>query len=180
MNSAATDIAEKLATLNRIYFDKFGWIFIVCATGKSAEEMLRLLEARLANQPEDELRLAAAEQNQITLLRLRKLFHATRISTHVLNTSSGKPAGGVPVHLYQADRQIAAGATDADGRCQNLLASGQTLIPGVYRLVFDVAALFPDGLYPEVNISFSVNAEVAHYHLPLLISPFGYTTYRGS
>ena len=73
-NSAAMETAEKLATLNRIYFDQFGWIFIVCATGKSAEEMLSLLEARLANQPEDELRIAAAEQNKITLLRLRKLL----------------------------------------------------------------------------------------------------------
>jgi allantoicase len=74
MNSATMDTAEKLAALNRIYFDKFGWIFIVCATGKSAEEMLRLLEARLTNRPDDELRIAAAEQNQITLLRLRKLL----------------------------------------------------------------------------------------------------------
>lgn len=74
MNSAGRDTAEKLAGLNRIYFDKFGWIFIVCATSKSAEEMLRLLEARLANPPEEELRIAAAEQNKITLLRLRKLL----------------------------------------------------------------------------------------------------------
>ena len=70
--------------------------------------------------------------------------------------------------------------TDADGRCQNLLGPGQALIPGGYRIVFDVTALFPDGLYPEVTVSFKVSAEVAHYHIPLLISPFGYTTYRGS
>jgi allantoicase len=74
MNAAARDTAEKLAALNRVYLDQFGWIFIVCATGKSAGEMLQLLEARLANQPDDELRIAAAEQNKITLLRLRKLL----------------------------------------------------------------------------------------------------------
>lgn len=74
MNSAATDTAKKLAALNQTYFEKFGWIFIVCATGKSAEEMLSLLEARLPNRPEDELPIAAAEQNKITLLRLRKLL----------------------------------------------------------------------------------------------------------
>ncbi len=74
MNSAAVNTAQKLAALNQAYFDKFGWIFIVCATGKSAEEMLSLLQARLPNQPEDELRIAAAEQNKITLLRLRKLL----------------------------------------------------------------------------------------------------------
>jgi OHCU decarboxylase len=74
MNSAAIDTAHKLAALNQSYFDKFGWIFIVCATGKSADEMLGLLEARLADEPDDELRIAAAEQNKITLLRLRKLL----------------------------------------------------------------------------------------------------------
>jgi len=74
ITSAAIDTANKLAALNQIYFDKFGWIFIVCATGKSAKEMLSLLEARLPNRPEDELRIAAAEQNKITLLRLRKLL----------------------------------------------------------------------------------------------------------
>jgi OHCU decarboxylase len=74
MNSAAIATAKKLAALNQTYFDKFGWIFIVCATGKSAEEMLSLLEARLPNRPEDELPIAAAEQNKITLLRLRKLL----------------------------------------------------------------------------------------------------------
>jgi OHCU decarboxylase len=74
MNSAATDTAKKLRALNQTSFEKFGWIFIVCATGKSAEEMLSLLEARLPNRPEDELPIAAAEQNKITLLRLRKLL----------------------------------------------------------------------------------------------------------
>jgi 5-hydroxyisourate hydrolase len=103
-----------------------------------------------------------------------------RLSTHVLDTSSGKPASGVRVQLYQGDLQISAGLTDSDGRCQNLLPPGQTLTSGVYRIVFDVAALFPDGLYPEVTVSFKVSAEAAHYHIPLLISPFGYTTYRGS
>jgi OHCU decarboxylase len=74
MNSAASNTAKRLALLNQTYFEKFGWIFIVCATGKSAEEMLSLLEARLPNKRDDELRIAAAEQNKITLLRLRKLL----------------------------------------------------------------------------------------------------------
>jgi 5-hydroxyisourate hydrolase len=103
-----------------------------------------------------------------------------RLSTHILDTSSGKPADGVPVYLYRADRQIGAGVTDSDGRCQNLLPEGQAVDAGVYRIVFDVTALFPDGLYPEVAVSFRVSAQVRHYHIPLLISPFGYTTYRGS
>jgi 5-hydroxyisourate hydrolase len=103
-----------------------------------------------------------------------------RLSSHVLDTSLGKPAANVPVRLYQADRLISSHVTDADGRCQNLLTDGQTLNPGIYRIVFDITAYFPDGLYPEVTISFKVSAGAAHYHIPLLLSPFGYTTYRGS
>jgi OHCU decarboxylase len=74
MSSAAIQTAARLAELNRVYFAKFGWIFIVCATGKSADEMLRLLESRLPNDPDAELGIAAAEQSKITLLRLRKLL----------------------------------------------------------------------------------------------------------
>jgi len=74
MDRAAAQVAERLAELNRVYFDKFGFIFIVCATGKSAPEMLALLEARLPNKLEDELGIAAAEQDKITILRLRKLL----------------------------------------------------------------------------------------------------------
>jgi len=74
MSSAAADVAARLAHMNRVYFDKFGWIFIVCATGKSAAEMLGLLESRLPNLPADEIRIAAVEQNKITLLRLEKLL----------------------------------------------------------------------------------------------------------
>jgi OHCU decarboxylase len=74
MNSAPAQVTERLAEMNRLYFEKFGWIFIVCATGKSAEEMLSLLESRLSNGPEEELGIAAAEQSKITLLRLKKLL----------------------------------------------------------------------------------------------------------
>jgi 5-hydroxyisourate hydrolase len=103
-----------------------------------------------------------------------------RLSTHILDTSSGQPASGVPVRLYQGDHELCSRVTDADGRCQNLLRDGQTLRPGVYRMVFYFTAFFPDGLYPEVAVSFKVSAGVAHYHIPLIISPFGYTTYRGT
>jgi 5-hydroxyisourate hydrolase len=103
-----------------------------------------------------------------------------RLSTHILDTSRGKPAGGVPVQLFEADREISSQITDADGRCQNLLPNGTVLNPGVYRIVFHVAAYFPDGLYPEIAISFKVSAGAEHFHIPLLLSPFGYTTYRGS
>jgi OHCU decarboxylase len=73
VDAATDETLAQLAAGNHAYFEKFGYIFIVCATGKSAEEMLRLLNSRLNNSPEDEIRIAAAEQLQITLLRLRKL-----------------------------------------------------------------------------------------------------------
>jgi 5-hydroxyisourate hydrolase len=103
-----------------------------------------------------------------------------RLSTHILDTSLGKPAPSVPVRLYQGDREISSRVTDSDGRCQNLLPAGLTLEPGVYRIVFDITAYCPDGLYPEITISFKASAGAEHYHIPLLLSPFGYTTYRGS
>ncbi len=102
------------------------------------------------------------------------------ISTHVLNTSSGKAAANVGVRLFESNREIGSSATDANGRCASLLPSGEQLAAGVYRLVFDVQPVFPEGLYPEVSVVFVVRDPAAHYHIPLLISPFGYTTYRGS
>jgi 5-hydroxyisourate hydrolase len=102
------------------------------------------------------------------------------ISTHVLDTASGQPAAGIEVRLFEAGREIGRGVTDAQGRCSSLLPPGSVLSPGEFRLVFSVAARFPDGFYPEVAVSFLVRDVAAHYHVPLLISPFGYTTYRGS
>ena len=102
------------------------------------------------------------------------------ISTHILNTATGRPAGGVEVRLFAGDREINATFTNADGRCLNLLPTGMPLKAGVYRIVFAVRSIFPDGFYPEVSISIEVRDPASHYHVPLLMSPFGYTTYRGS
>ena len=102
------------------------------------------------------------------------------ISTHVLNTSSGSPAANVAVRLFESNREIGRGSTDANGRCSSLLPPGEELAVGAYRLVFDVQFVFPDGFYPEVSVVFIVRDPAARYHIPLLISPFGYTTYRGT
>jgi 5-hydroxyisourate hydrolase len=111
------------------------------------------------------------------------------ISTHVLDTAKGKPAAGVPVRLEHQDSSgkwssLSAGRTDQDGRCTQLLQDGAVLTEGVYRLTFDTAAYFAacgvDGLYPAVEILFRVRAGETHFHVPLLLSPNGYTTYRGS
>ncbi len=106
------------------------------------------------------------------------------ITTHVLDTSRGRPAAGVAVELRIKEaggwRTLGRDQTDADGRLKTLLADAAPLSPAIYEIVYDTRAYFPDGLYPEVKIVFEVREPNAHYHIPLLLSPFGYTTYRGS
>jgi len=103
-----------------------------------------------------------------------------RISTHVLDTSAGKPAQGIVVLLLRGETELSRAITDADGRCPNLVPVEMTLDATVYSLIFQVGEYFPDGFYPQVRIAFKVAAGTPHYHVPLLLSPFGYTTYRGS
>jgi 5-hydroxyisourate hydrolase len=110
------------------------------------------------------------------------------ITTHVLDTSRGRPAAGVPVTLEVEAaggwELVGKGATNADGRIPDLVAEEITLEAGVYRLIFDTARYFATqgtkGFYPEVTITFKLDDPVQHYHVPLLLSPFGYSTYRGS
>lgn len=110
------------------------------------------------------------------------------ISTHVLDITRGKPASGVPVTLERKDpgggySAVNAGHTDADGRVKELVPEG-ALTTGTYRITFDTGSYFAaqgvDGFYPEACIAFTVREADAHYHVPLLLSPFGYSTYRGS
>ncbi len=112
-----------------------------------------------------------------------------RISTHVLDTARGKPAEGVPVRLERQEASgnwlaLASARTDQDGRCSQLLSEDTVLRAGLYRLKFDTANYFAegkvDGLYPVVEITFQVRDGDSHFHIPLLLSPNGYTTYRGS
>ncbi len=105
------------------------------------------------------------------------------ITTHILDTSIGQPARNVAVALENANGAVVGrGHTDQDGRCRDLLQ--QPLISGRYRISFDVAAYFLErdihSFYPVVHIDFEVFDAAQHYHVPLLISPFGYSTYRGS
>jgi 5-hydroxyisourate hydrolase len=111
------------------------------------------------------------------------------ITTHILDTARGRPAEGVPVLLERRDeggawQTLGRGETDADGRLRTLTAEGATLARGVYRLTFDTGAYFStqgvEGFYPEASVVFEVRGAREHYHVPLLLSPFGYSTYRGS
>lgn len=110
------------------------------------------------------------------------------ITTHILDTSIGRPAAGVKVRLHGWNRAewelLGEGFTDADGRLRTLLASDHTLTAGRYRLVFETAAYFHAravaSFYPEVSVVFEVTDASQHFHVPLLLNPFGYSTYRGS
>jgi len=112
----------------------------------------------------------------------------SQITTHILDTSKGRPAENVHIMLQKFEgndhwKQIAEGKTNADGRLPGLLPEDVILEKGIYRLVFDTGNYFKahhvHGFYPFVPIVFEIqNAE--HYHVPLLLNPYGYSTYRGS
>ena len=97
----------------------------------------------------------------------------SHVTTHVLDTAAGRPAAGIPVRLLSRGDQLAEGVTDADGRVSDL--GPDSLAPGDYRLEFDVATPF----LPRVIIEFTITGP-EHYHVPVLLSPYGFTTYRGS
>jgi len=104
------------------------------------------------------------------------------ISTHVLDTSRGAPAAGIRITLERSGEVIGSGVTDDDGRVTELLADGQRLGIGLHKLVFEVGQYFSstNAFYERISIEFVVSSESDHYHVPLLLSPFGYSTYRGS
>ena len=109
------------------------------------------------------------------------------ITTHALDTRSGRPAAGLPISLSKREgadwSTIASGVTNDDGRIADLLEPG-SLTPGVYQMRFDTGAYHQaqgvEGFYPEALITFEIKETSEHYHIPLLLSPFGYSTYRGS
>jgi 5-hydroxyisourate hydrolase len=155
--------------------------------------MLGELERRLTSDPETELVASAEEQRLITRLRLAKLLamhgDTSGLTTHVLDLSRGRPGAGVTVKLLRLDRgnsfiEIAERETDADGRVKSFFDSGASLAPGVYRLRFETQAYFEragvETFWPHVEIAFRVTDPAQHHHVPLLLGPFGYTTYRGS
>jgi 5-hydroxyisourate hydrolase len=112
------------------------------------------------------------------------------LSTHVLDTSAGRPAAGVALRLeVEGDGpggwvELAQATTDADGRVARLLPAGVALAAASYRLTFDTGAYFAArqqaSFYPRVTVVFTVRDAAQHHHVPLLLAPFGYSTYRGS
>ena len=176
----------------QLYEQRFGFTYIVCATGKSAEEMLAILKRRLASNRDGRVargRRAAAADHADSSGKVAGRM--STITTHVLDTVLGKPAAGISVRLEKQEgggwqSEIAAECRPirSRNRCRRTLPrSGADAPPGVYRLTFDTGAYLArigrTSIYPEISITFTCDGE-AHYHLPLLLSDNSYTTYRGS
>lgn len=111
------------------------------------------------------------------------------ITTHVLDTARGRPAANIPVLLERRGRTgdweaVGKGETDHEGRLRNLYPESSPLVPGVYRIMFQTRSYFESldlaAFYPEVVVVFETAPGETHYHVPLLIGPFGFTTYRGT
>ena len=112
----------------------------------------------------------------------------SQITTHVLDTTRGQPAANLPITLFKeqgdAWQELATGMTNQDGRIGGLLDEGIKLAAGIYRMHFNTKAYFDTkqekGFYPYVDIVFELDAGGSHYHIPLLLTAYGYSTYRGS
>ena len=195
--------AEEFARFHRLndaYQTKFGIPFIVCVRRHSKDSILNEFERRLTHEKADALDVALGEIARITALRLdarvtapEKLRVTGRLSTHVLDTHGGRPAQGIAIELWElsrdgADRLIVHAVTNSDGRTEAPLISGRPLPIGTYELRFATAAYYAargvalcDPPYLDViPIRFSIAEPEGHYHVPLVMTPWSYSTYRGS
>jgi hydroxyisourate hydrolase len=189
------ELALRIAEGSREYEAKFGRVFVIRAAGRTRAEILIELRRRLALDPDTELATAAEQLRQIMELRLRTRFSGavlpaesgrSQITTDVLDTARGRPAPRVPVRLDARSEgewhELGRGITGEDGRIEQL---GPAQLPaGRYRLVFDTAAYFATqdliSFFPEIAVDFEMWSVDEHFHIPLLLSPFGYSTHRGS
>ncbi len=186
--------------LNEAYREKFGFPFIVCVRRHTRDSILRQFERRLTHDAATELDAALAEVFRITALRLDQRVSAPdrlkvhgRLSTHVLDTHGGQPAPGVSVELVELSdaeerRLIERAVTNRDGRTDRPLIGGRPIPIGRYELRFAVGDYFARRAVPladpafldVVPVRFSVAEPEGHYHVPLLVTPWSYSTYRGS
>ena len=186
--------------LNTAYRDKFGFPFIICVRRHGRDSIFRQFERRLQNDVAAERGSALREVVRIAALRLAQHVEAPdelpvhgRLSTHVLDTRLGAPAQGVRLELHElfddgGTRLVAAGVTNADGRTDAPLIAGRPLAIACYQLRFAVGDYFKGRGVPLtdppfldiVPLQFAIAEPEGHYHVPLIVTPWSYTTYRGS
>lgn len=185
---------------NDAYTEKFGMPFIICVRRHSKDSILQQFERRLQNTMSAETETALGEIFRIAALRLDQRIEAAdglevhgRLSTHVLDTQAGRPAAGVTIELLELSangeqRMIARATTNRDGRTDEPLIGGRPLPIGRYELRFHVGEYFAGVGAREdeppfldvVPVRFAVAEAEGHYHVPLLVTPWSYCTYRGS
>jgi 2-oxo-4-hydroxy-4-carboxy-5-ureidoimidazoline decarboxylase len=191
---------EAFERVNNAYRARFGFPYIVCVRRHTKDSILRDFERRLPNDVATETRTSIAEICRIAALRLDQLVAGDdrlqvhgRLSTHVLDTHSGRPAAGIAVELVElselgASRVVTRAITNADGRTDAPLIGGRPVPIGRYELVFSVGKYFAARQVPmsdppfldSIPLRFAVSDPEGHLHVPLLVTPWSYSTYRGS
>jgi 2-oxo-4-hydroxy-4-carboxy-5-ureidoimidazoline decarboxylase len=191
---------EAFERVNNAYRARFGFPYIVCVRRHTRDSILRDFERRLPNDAKAEVAISIAEICRIAALRLDQLVTSEdrlpvhgRLSTHVLDTHSGRPAAGIAVELVElselgASRVVARAITNSDGRTDQALIHGRPVPLGRYELSFRVASYFAQRRVPisdppfldHIPLRFSVAEPEGHLHVPLLVTPWSYATYRGS
>jgi 2-oxo-4-hydroxy-4-carboxy-5-ureidoimidazoline decarboxylase len=186
--------------VNNAYRSKFGFPYIVCVRRHTKDSILRDFERRLPNDARTETQQSIEEICRIAALRVDQLVVSDdrlsvhgRLSTHVLDTHSGKPAAGIAVELVElselgASRVVTRTITNADGRTDQPLIGGRPVPIGRYELTFSVGNYFAGRQVPtsdppfldQIPLRFSVSEPEGHLHVPLLVTPWSYATYRGS
>jgi 2-oxo-4-hydroxy-4-carboxy-5-ureidoimidazoline decarboxylase len=191
---------EAFERANNAYRAKFGFPYIVCVRRHTKDSVLRDFERRLPNDVTTETQASIDEISRIAALRLDQLVSSNdrlpvhgRLSTHVLDTHAGKPAAGISVVLTELSdlgeaRAIARTVTNSDGRTDQPLIGGRPVPIGRYELMFSVGDYFAGRGVPmsdppfldQIPLRFSVSDPEGHLHVPLLVTPWSYGTYRGS
>ena len=184
--------------LNAAYIDKFGFPFIICVRRHTLASVQRSFERRLRNDRTTELELAVQEIGRVSRLRLAARIDgaltniAGQLTTHVLDTAHGRPAAEVRVELFETsasgERPIASALTNSDGRTSAPLLDGTPLRIGTYELRFHIGDYYRKlGAVAEeqpfldvVPIAFGIGEAESHYHVPISVTPWAYSTYRGS
>jgi len=191
---------EAFERVNNAYRSKFGFPYIICVRRQTRDFILRDFERRLPNDTATEMQKSVDEICRIAALRLDQLVASDdrlqvhgRLSTHVLDTHSGKPAAGIAVELTElselgASRVVTRAITNSDGRTDKPLIGGRPVPIGRYELSFSVGKYFAARQVPvsdppfldQIPLRFSVSEPEGHLHVPLLVTPWSYATYRGS
>jgi 2-oxo-4-hydroxy-4-carboxy-5-ureidoimidazoline decarboxylase len=191
---------EAFERVNNAYRAKFGFPYIVCVRRHTRDSVLRDFERRLPNDVATETQTSIREICRIAALRLDQLVVSDdrlpvhgRLSTHVLDTHGGKPAAGISLVLTELSdlgeaRVIARAVTNSDGRTDQPLIGGRPVPIGRYELMFSVGEYFAGRGVPmsdppfldRIPLRFSVSDPEGHLHVPLLVTPWSYATYRGS